>query len=277
MSDPRNEDFNPTSLEEYNVEESEYANDEEFLEEEEAEEVQEETQQEEQETGESVEQTEEIKEQTPEQNSYYAEQRRQSLVEQRVQQELQKLRQEAPEFQMAQMLSNMYGVPVNQLYEQLQEAALQKKAEEQGVPLEIMRQLNTYEQQQSQLQEQLTMMQFQNWQSRIQSEAQNLMKQYPMLTQEDVVEAQYYLLDTLQNPEIPLQQAVYALHGDKIANSLKELAKQEALAEISGRKKGGLPPQSMKTNSDDFYLTAEERYIAKMMGISEADYIKYKS
>jgi phage I-like protein len=49
------------------------------------------------------------------------------------------------------------------------------------------------------------------------------------------------------------------------------------MAEISGRKKGGLPPQSMKTTSEDNHLSAEERYVAKMMGMNEADYLKWKS
>jgi hypothetical protein len=279
MSDPR-EGFNPTSLEEYQVEEETEV---ESFEEEVDEEVDSEELTEEE--GDYTEPSEEVEEeveeeystQTPEQNAYYAEQRRQSIVEQRVQQELERLKQQAPEFQMAQMLSQMYGVPVDQLHQQLQEAALQKRAEEQGVPVEIMRQLNAYEQQQFQLQEQLNQMQFESWKNKVDTEGNSMLQQYPMLNEQDILEAQYYLLDTLQNPEIPLQNAVFALHGDKIASSLKELAKQEALAEISGRKKGGLPPQSMKTNSDENYLTAEERYVAKMMGISEADYIKHKS
>lgn len=213
--------------------------------------------------------------QTSEQNAYYAEQRRQNLVEQRVQQELQRLRQEAPEFQMATMLSEMYGMPVDQLYGQLQEMKLQKQAEERGVPIEVLRQINAYEQQQMQLQEQLHSLQFQSWQNRVTAEANQLVTQYPMLTSDDIEQAKFYLLETLRNPEIPLQNAVFALHGDKIANNLKNLAKQEALAEISGRKKGGLPPQSMKVQ-DDSALSEEERYIARNMGLSESEYLRWK-
>jgi hypothetical protein len=273
-----NEKYEPMSLEDYQLDESDY--DESDVEEV----VDSETEVEEPEFEETqtveaepeVEQQEEISStQTPEKNAYYAEQRRQSLIEQRVQQELEKARQQAPEFQMAQMLSNMYGVPVEQLYEQLQEAAIAKQAEEQGVPVEIMRQLSQYEQSQRTLQDRLNQMEFMNWKSRVDKEADNLSQQFPMLNQEELDQAKYYLLETLQNPEFPLQQAVFALHGDKITSSLKEAAKQEALAEISGRKKGGLPPQSMKS-SDTVTLTDEERYIAKMMGVSEADYIKYK-
>jgi hypothetical protein len=215
--------------------------------------------------------------QTPEENARFAEQRRQKQIEERVQQELDKVRQQAPEFQMAQMLSEMYGMPVDQLYTQLQEAALQKQAEERGLPIEVMKQLSEYEQQQNQLQEQLHLMQFQNWQNKVTTEAQQLVTQYPMLTQDDIEQAKFYLLETLQNPNIPLQQAIFALHGGKITDSFKNSAKQEAIAEISGRKKGGLPPQSMKTTSEDNRLSAEEQYVAKMMGMNEADYLKWKS
>jgi hypothetical protein len=265
-----NEKFEPSTLDEYQVDLENVNFEQEDVEEEvEVEEVEEqvveEPQQEEPQT-----QT-----QTPEQNAQYAEQRRQSLVEQRVQQEVQRLQQESQEYQMAKLLSEMYEMPVNELYEQLQEKQMEKQAEQRGVPVEIMKQLNAYEQQQTQLQEQLYFMQFQNWQNRVDEEAKHMQSQYSMLSAEDIEQAKFFLLDTLQNPEIPLQNAVFALHGDKIANSLKELAKQEALAEISGRKKGGLPPQSMKT-TDTQTLTDEERYIAKMMGLSEADYIKYR-
>jgi hypothetical protein len=280
MSDPKE----PTTLEDYaedfNFEESDFDPIETEVEDEEVEEVEEEETEEGDYTEPSEEVEEEVQEkpstQTPEQNAQYAEQRRQNLVEQRVQQELQKLKTQAPEFQMAQMLSEMYGMPVDQLYNQLQEVRLKKEAEQRGVPIEVMKQLNTYEQQQAQLQQQLNLMQFQNWQSRVDGEAQLLLNQYPMLNQDDMVEAKFFLLETLQNPEIPLQNAVFAIHGHKITESLKNLAKQEALAEISGRKKGGLPPQSMKTNDSNSTLTEEERYIARNMGMSESEYLRWK-
>ena len=273
-----NEKYEPTSLEDYQVDLEGVDFDEETSEEETQPEVQPEQQQEEEQEPQQEEpqqQEEQPQGQTAEQNAYYAEQRRQKLVEERVQQELQRLKQELPEFQLAQTLSNMYGVPVNELYQQLKEKEMEQQAEQRGIPVDVMRQINAYEQQQMQLQEQLYTMQFQSWQNRVNDESKNLQTQYPMLDVNDIEQAKFYLLDTLKNPEIPLQNAVFALHGDKIANSLKELAKQEALAEISGRKKGGLPPQSMKS-SDTPTLTEEERYIAKMMGINESEYIKYK-
>jgi hypothetical protein len=280
-----NEKYEPMSLEDYQLDESDYdesdvdeidyePEDDVDSETEQEFEQEEDVQQEEQEE-QDFEQEESSEKQSSEQNAYYAEQRRQNLIEQRVQEELERQRQQAPEFQMAQMLSNMYGMPVEQLYEQLQEAAIAKQAEEQGIPVEVMRQLSQYEQSQKTLQEKVNQMEFLNWKSRIDKESEQLGQQFPMLSADELHDAKLYLLDTLQNPEFPLQQAVFALHGDKITNSLKEAAKQEALAEISGRKKGGLPPQSMKT-SDTVNLTEEERYVAKMMGMSEADYIKYK-
>ena len=272
------EKYEPMSLEDYQLDESDYEESdvEEETETETEVESETETETQEQQEGEQVEEeAETIATQTPEQNAYYAEQRRQKQLEEKVQQELERVKQQAPEFQMAQMLSNMYGMPVEQLYEQLQEAAIAKQAEQQGIPVEVMKQLSEYEQSQKSLQERLNQMEFMNWKSRVDKEAENLSKRFPMLTQDELDDAKYYLLETLKNPEFPLQQAVFALHGDKITSSLKEAAKQEALAEISGRKKGGLPPQSMKS-SDTISLTEEERYVARMMGISEKDYIKYK-
>jgi hypothetical protein len=277
-----NEKYEPSTLAEYEVdlenvdfEEGDEVDEVEEVEEETSDEVVEEPAEQSPDVKEQTNEDSDVKNQTSEQNAYYAEQRRQQLVQQRVQQELQKMQQEAPEFQMAKLLSEMYGMPVNDLYKELQEKQMEKQAEQKGVPVEVMKQLNAYEQQQAELQEQLYFMQFQNWQNRVDEETKTMQNQYPMLNAEDIEQAKYFLLDTLQNPEIPLQNAVFALHGDKIAKSLKELAKQEALAEISGRKKGGLPPQSMKT-TDTKSITDEERYVAKMMGLSEADYIKYK-
>jgi hypothetical protein len=119
------------------------------------------------------------------------------------------------------------------------------------------------------------MMQFQSWKNKVDSDGVNIKNQFSMLTDDELDQAKMYLLDTLKNPEIPLQQAVFALYGDKITDNLKNLAKQEAMAEISGRKKGGLPPQSMKT-SEGQSLTEEERYVARMMGINENDYMKWR-
>ncbi|CAB4144598.1 hypothetical protein UFOVP453_48 [uncultured Caudovirales phage] len=277
------EKYEPAKFEDYQLDESDYE-EEEVSQEEVNSEQQTETQ-EEPSTEESAtevenetpaeETTSESAVQTPEENARYAEQRRQKQLEERVKSELERERQQAPEFQVAKLLSDMYGMPVDELYSQLQEAALQKQAEERGLPIEVMKQLSEYEQQQTQLQEQLHFMQFQNWQNKVTTEAQQLVTQYPMLTQDDIEQAKFYLLETLQNPDIPLERAVFALHGGKITDSFKNLAKQEAMAEISGRKKGGLPPQSMKT-SDGQTLSEEERYVARMMGLSEADYIKYK-
>jgi hypothetical protein len=139
-----------------------------------------------------------------------------------------------------------------------------------------MKQLNAYEQQQTQLQEQLNFMQFQNWQNRVSDEASQMKTQYPMLDDNDIEQAKLFLLETLQNPEIPLQNAVFALHGHKITDSLRNLAKQEALAEISGRKKGGLPPQGTRA-TEGSTLSEEERYVARNMGLSESEYLKWKS
>lgn len=218
----------------------------------------------------------EKKVQTPDENAKFAEQRRQQQLEQRVQQELERLKQEAPEFKMAQTLSQMYGKPVDQIFAELQQAALQKQAQEQGVPVEVLKQIQDTTSRSAQLEQQLNQMRFDSWKNRVDSEATTLQSKYPMLSQDDMNQSQEYLLDTLRNPDFPLERAVFALHGEKIATGLREIAKQEALAEISGRGKSPLPPQGGKPSPTDT-LTEQERYAAQAMGVSEEDYLKYKN
>ena len=72
----------------------------------------------------------EKKVQTPEENAKFAEMRRQQQMEQRIQEELNKRLAESPEMKAAKLLSEMYQVPPDQLYQKLEEARLQKEAQE---------------------------------------------------------------------------------------------------------------------------------------------------
>ncbi|WP_164703634.1 hypothetical protein, partial [Escherichia coli] len=77
--------------------------------------------------------------QSKEENARFAAMRRQREMEQKIQAEIERLKQEAPEFRLAQTLSEMYGMTPEELVQQLQEAKLQKEAQEKGIPIEFLR------------------------------------------------------------------------------------------------------------------------------------------
>ena len=218
----------------------------------------------------------EKKVQTPEENAKFAEMRRQQQMEQRVQEELNKRLADSPEMKAAKLLSEMYQVPPDQLYQKLEEARLQKEAQERNVPIELLKERQEFRNQTQQLQEQLNQMRFQNWQARMEREKAEISTKYSMLTPEEIDDSIQFMLSDLKNPELPLENVIFARHGVKIADKLREIARNEALAEISGRAKSPLAPQSTKTADPATTLSEEERYVAEMMGLSEKDYLKYK-
>jgi hypothetical protein len=228
---------------------------------------------EETETEEEPEQKEKPK-QTPEENAKFAEQRRQKQIEERVQAELKRLQEESPEFKVAKSLSDLYGQPVEEIYKQLEEARLAKQAEQMKVPVEILKKMEAETQKTNALQQQLNQLQFEAWTARVDREEVELKKEYPMLSDDDMYQAKAYLLQRL-GKDVPLDNAIHALHGKKIIQSLKDSAKNDTLAEMSGRKKSALPPQSGKA-SQSVALSADELYVAKQMGMSPEEYHKYK-
>lgn len=226
---------------------------------------------EEQEISEEVDTPEPQKKQSKEENAYYAEKRRQEQVERQLQERL----KQSKEYQTTKMLAEMYGVPQEELYDRLYEAKITKEAKEKNVPVEYLREREELRQQQQSLQEQLQQLMFQQWQSRIDSEKQQLKQRFNMLSDVDLDDAASYMLETLGRTDIPLEQAAFALHGSKILGGLKDTAKNEALAEMSGRKKSPLPVKGGKAN-DAVVLSDEERYIAKKLGMTDKEYSKWK-
>lgn len=217
----------------------------------------------------------ESKGQTPEQNRLFAERRRQQELEKRVQEELDKRLQELPEVKAARLLKESYGIDADQLIADIENKRLQEEADRTGIPYEVIKRQADADRRSAELERQVAEMQYQLWEKQVQSDAMELQKQYPMLTEDDLEQSVDYILSTLQNTEVPLKQAVMALHADKILNSMRDQARNEILAEKSGRK-APLAPSNRKTNTDTKILTAEEEYIAKQFGMTADEYIKYK-
>lgn len=209
--------------------------------------------------------------QSKEENARYAEQRRQLQLEMQIQERL----KQSKEYQTTQLLAEMYGISQDEVYNRLNEARLQRQAQEQNVPVQYLREREQLRQHQEQLQEQLHTLMYQQWQSRIDGEKSSLKQQYNMLSDEDLDSAAYYMLNDLKRTDLPLENAVFALHGSKILGGLKNTAKNEALAEVSGRKKSPLPVKSGKASSP-IILSDEERYIANKLGLTDKEYSKWK-
>lgn len=213
--------------------------------------------------------------QSPEENAKFAEQRRQQQIQERVQAEIQKIRQEDPAFKTAQLLEQMYGKPIDQIQQELHEAQLIREAQQRGVPVELLREQQQQKQELDATRQQMIQLQFTMWRTRVENEKAALKSEYPMLSDDDLQQATSYILDTLKNPEIPLAQAVHALHGQKIVQAIRDNERNEALAKVSGRGKSPLPPQGGKSSPTNT-LSAAERRMAEALGVSEEDYLKYK-
>jgi hypothetical protein len=219
----------------------------------------------------------EPKVQSKEDNAKFAAKRRQQELESRVQAELDKLKQESPEFKLAQQLSKQFGKSPEEIMAEMQEEELKREAEATKIPIERLRQERETADKVNQLEAQLNDLRYQAWQTQINSDKQALQTKYPMLTGEDIDNAVDYILTTLQNVEVPLEQAVYSLHGQKIIEALADQKVQENLAKESGRKKKTpLAPNTTKKSQKLTTLSADEKYAAKVFGMSEEEYEKYK-
>ena len=210
--------------------------------------------------------------QSREENARFAEMRRQQQLEQLAQEKV----KQSKEYQTTQLLAEMYGIPQEELYDKLYEAKLQKEAQAKNVPVEYIREREQLRQQQQELQDQLHTIMFQQWQTRVEQEKANLKSQFNMLSDEDLDSAAYYMLNDLKRTDLPLENAVFALHGSKILTNLKNTATNEALAEVSGRKKSPLSVKSGSKVTEAVSLSDEERYIAKKFGLTDKEYLKWK-
>jgi hypothetical protein len=217
------------------------------------------------------------KKQSKEENARFAKERREKEYQARLQAEIAELKAESPEFKLAQQLSDMTGKPVDQIMTEMRESALQKEAQEAKVPVEVLRKQREAEEKANELERQINTIRFEQWQSKIKADGEALQKEYSFLTQEDLDSAKSYILNTAKNVDMPLEDAVYAIHGKKIIQNLAKGKVQDELATQSGRKKKTpLAPNTGKAPKSPVSLTADEKAIARAFGMTEEEYHKFK-
>jgi hypothetical protein len=217
------------------------------------------------------------KKQSKADNAKFAKERREREARERAEAELERLKQESPEFQLAKMLSETYGQPVEQIMRQIQEEQLRQEAAQRKVPIEELREKRAEKERADRLEQSLMELQFKDWQRQMSVDGTKLLNEYKMLTQEDMDAAENYILNVAKNVEMPLEDAVFAVHGKKIAKALAKGQQQEDLAKQSGRsKKTPLPPNNSKAKKN-VSLTADEQAMARAFNMSDEEYAKYKS
>lgn len=216
--------------------------------------------------------------QSAEDNARFAEQRRQQQLEERAKQLAQEQLKQSPEYQLAELVRQQTGLPIDQALAQIKQAALQRQAEAQGVPVEVLQRIQDAETRAQTVEQQLQQVQFQSWMNRIDAEKASLKSKYGFLEDADLDAARDHMLTVMRNPEVPLEQALMAVHGQKIVDHYREQARQDALAELSGRKPSPLPPQGGKPEaSNSVELTDDEKFFARLAGIKLEDYAANKT
>lgn len=217
------------------------------------------------------------KTQTKEERARFAQQRREQEEQAKIQAEIERLKQESPEFKLASMLSETYGQPVEVIMQQIQEEQLKREAQVRGTTIEELREKQAEKARADRLEQEINMLKFQNWQTQIKADGAKIMNEYKMLTQDDIEAATNYILNVARNVDIPLEDAVFAVHGKKIAQALAKGEVQENLAKQSGRKsKTPLAPNNSKPKQV-VSLTPDEQAIARAFNMTDEEYAKYKS
>lgn len=223
--------------------------------------------------------------QTAEQNAYYAQMRREQQAAQR-DAEMRQALQNSPDYQISQLLQQQYGMPPEQILWQLQQAQVHQEAEARGVsPQQIQwerqqQQTMTDQQQYMQVQQQYlemqqTAMNMQTLLDRFARESQPILQQYPHLTPDDLTDA--VIWGQMNNAvHLPLEVMVRSRHADKLYSVQQESAKQEALAQVSGRAATSPQPPRGKAQPGANALTAEEAHFAQMFGMTPERYNKWR-
>lgn len=219
----------------------------------------------------------------PDQNSINAQRRREHEAK-----IAQKAIENSVEYKLIKEMADVAGITVEQLQRNIQAAKVAKELHAQGMPedqIPAAAERIADERAKTQaalaeaerLQQQDTANQFQQWQTRIENETAQVKAEYPFLTEDDILASMDFMINVAKNPNLSVQQVVNAVHGQKIIDAKLEQLRTEELAKISGRIKGAAPaPQSNRAPDAGDDLTADEKFMAKMMKISEDEYKKWK-
>jgi hypothetical protein len=216
------------------------------------------------------------KKQSKEDNAKFAAERRQKEIDRKVQEELQKRMEESPEYLLAKQLTDQFGKTPQEIMTEMQEAALLREAEESKVPVDVLRRQRDAENKALKLEQDINKLKFQSWQTQIKSESEKLIEKYTMLNQDDLDASVDYILSVAKNVDMPLEDAVFAVHGKKIVDEMAKAKIQNDLANQSGRSKKTPPSPKNTKPAESKSLTAEEKYIAKQFGMSAEEYNKYR-
>lgn len=220
--------------------------------------------------------TEPTGKQSKEKNAEFARKRREAQAKKLAEEELARMKESAPEFKLAQMLSEQFGKPVDEIMEDIKQEQMKQEAKATGRTLDDVKRERAQTDRVQTLEQEIAMLKYQGWENQMKVDGANIMKEYPMLTQEDIDSARNYILNTAKNVELPLQDAVFAVHGKKIVDAMAKGKVQDELANASGRKKKTpLSPNNGK-GKKVVTLSAEEQAMARAFGMSDEEYNKYK-
>lgn len=218
------------------------------------------------------EEEEEPQGQSKEDNAKFAARRRQQELDARVQEQL----KNSPEYKIAQKLAKQFGKPIDQILTELDDADIQEEAEKRQVTPETVRRERETIERADRLEQENSQLKFQYWQNQIQQDTTKLLTEYPMLNQVDMDKAVDYILNVAKNVELPLEDAMFAVHGKKITKAMAKQTVQDDLATQSGRKrKTPLVPNNSKS-SQSKALSADEQYIARQFGMTDDEYRKFQ-
>jgi hypothetical protein len=210
--------------------------------------------------------------QSKEDNAKFAARRRQQELDAKIQEQL----KNSPEYKIAQKLAKQFGKPIDQILTELDDADIQSEAEQRQVTPEQVRKERERDERADRLEQENNQLKFQYWQTQIQLDTTKLLADYPMLNQEDMDKAVDYILNTAKNVELPLEDAMFAVHGKKITKAMAKQTVQDDLATQSGRKrKTPLAPNNSKS-SQSKSLSADEQYIARQFGMTDDEYKKFQ-
>lgn len=204
-------------------------------------------------------------------------QKRREREERIANQKLEEFKRTSKEFELVNTLAQMNGLSVDEMIAQLREQQIEQTAKTEGISVEAAKKQFKQSQEVEELKNTVGKLQYDAWSSQLSTQAEQLKSKYPTLTDNDIAEAKNYILHTVGNVNVTLQQAVYALHGEKLVESATKAKVQEDLAKRSGRSSKTPPSPNNSQLADQVELTNAEKAMIKKLGLSEKDFLANKN